>query len=97
VSFETLLAQAIRARQIVDLDYEGTGSRKMELYVLYRSSEGQLLLNGSQLSGQSAHGEPLGWKTFLVERLTDVVLFSETFTPRVDYHPAHFASIVVMV
>lgn len=94
---EAQLSQAIQSRQIVELDYEGQGLRKVEPYVLYESSEEQLLLSAYQISGYSAHGEPIGWKMFAVERLTSVRVLSETFRPRDEYNPGHYKRIVTAV
>jgi WYL domain-containing protein len=94
---EAQVSQAIRSRQIVELNYEGMGPRKIEPHVLYRNSEGQLLLSAYQISGYSAQGEPSGWKTFAVEHLTRARILSETFRPRDEYNPGHYDRIVIAV
>ena len=97
---EIQLTRAIQARKVVELDYEGTGSRVVEPYVLYVRSEGRLLLGGFQRSGYSARGESEGWKTFAVERLSRITLLAESFQPRPDYSPdnaARYPRIIVRI
>src|SRR2546428_7641726 len=94
---EAQLSQAILLRQMVELDYEGNGLRKVEPHVLYGSTEGQLVLSAYQITGYSAHGQPIGWKMFAVKRLTRVRVIDETFRPRDEYNPGHYTRIVAAV
>ncbi len=42
MSPEIQFTQAIQAKRVVELDYDGTGPRVVEPYVLYEGSDGQL-------------------------------------------------------
>jgi hypothetical protein len=80
------LRLAIQNRKLVKLFYNG-GSRVVEPYVFGISGDGKELLRCYQLTGDSEHSFPRGWKLFEVTDIGPISLLKDSFRPRADYHP----------
>jgi predicted DNA-binding transcriptional regulator YafY len=82
------ICRAIRERRVLRFNYEG-GAREIEPYCHGFSRESQELVRGYQIAGVSRSGEPVGWKTFRVDRMADVAVTFATFPAERDgYDPA---------
>jgi predicted DNA-binding transcriptional regulator YafY len=76
--FESIICEAIRERRLLVVDYAGA-RRVVQPHVYGDDHAGDRLLSAYQVSGGSASGEERGWKSFRMDRLTDVVVAAETF------------------
>ena len=88
VTINAFICRAIRERRVLRFSYDG-GSREIEPHCHGFSREAHELVRGFQLSGASRSGEPVGWKTFRVDRMEAVAVTFATFTsPRDGYDAA---------
>ena len=81
------ICDAIRLRRVVRFLYHG-GVREVEPHMYGRNAGGSELLRAYQLRGPSSSGEPVGWKLFHVEDISQLAVTFEPFTaPREGYAP----------
>jgi predicted DNA-binding transcriptional regulator YafY len=73
-----LICRAIREGRVLRFSYEG-GAREIEPYCHGFSGEAEEIVRGYQLAGASRSGEPIGWKTFRVDRMSAVAVCFTTF------------------
>jgi predicted DNA-binding transcriptional regulator YafY len=80
-----LLTAAIEGRRLVSIWYD-PGVRVVEPHALGYGSDGQVLLRAFQVSGASASDQPVHWKLFRLDRITDAKLNGGVFRkPRREY------------
>lgn len=85
---QRLLAQAIAAHRLVQLDYNGS-TRVVEPYIYGVDSHGHEILSAYQVTGGSLSGEHAGWKTFEVAKSGDIQMLGSRFgKARREYNPA---------
>lgn len=78
------LERAIKERLEVDLYYDG-GVRRVHPHLLFVDSKGCKLLRVWQVGGFSHHPDSLPqWRSFDVERISDVHVLESHFEPRED-------------
>ena len=84
----SLICRAIRERRLLRFGSEGS-VREVEPYCHGFSRESHELIRGYQVAGISRSGEPIGWKTFRVDRMSAVAVTFTTFpADRDGYDPA---------
>ncbi len=81
-----IIKAGILGRRLLELTYEGDQLRRVEPYVLYEDSGGELFVAVFQLWGHSRSGETSGWKALKLPRITTIRLLEETFTLRGDFN-----------
>jgi predicted DNA-binding transcriptional regulator YafY len=87
-AMNAFICRAIRERRILRFTYDA-GAREIEPYCHGFSRESHELVRGYQIAGASRSGEPSGWKTFRVDRMTAVaVTFATCRDDRDGYDPA---------
>lgn len=74
------LREAIEKLQVIIFNYSGS-DRIVQPYVFGLSSEGNPLLRGYQLQGESRSGKGPGWRVFQVRKMISVDLYGEWFEP----------------
>jgi predicted DNA-binding transcriptional regulator YafY len=80
-----LLIAAIEGRRRVSIWYD-PGVRVVEPHALGYGADGQALLRAFQVAGASASGQPVHWKLFRLDRITDAKLNGGSFRkPRPQY------------
>lgn len=89
VAMNDSIGRAIKERRVVRLVYQGSGTREIEPYVLFKDHEGNVLVSAYQRAGVSKHGSVSGWKTFDVNRITSLQVSDEHFELRPDYNAAN--------
>ncbi len=75
---ETDICLAIRQMRKVQFDYEGV-PRVVEPHLLGIMRNGTMVLCVYQVGGGSKSGKPVGWKSFIPEKIENWTLLSETF------------------
>ena len=79
------LAEAIRNRNVIELDYP-PGLRTIEPHAVGISADGNGLLRAYQTGGASRSGEHEHWKLFRLDRITWLNVTDRTFSgPRPGY------------
>ena len=87
----TLLCDAIRSRRVIRFNYNG-GYRTAEPYCYGISRKGNELLRAFQTGGYSESGNPVHWKLFTVEKMSNITISDEEFSGnRPEYKPADSA------
>ena len=81
------ISRAIRERRVLRFTYEG-GSREIEPYCHGLSRDSQELVRGYQIAGASRSGQPTGWKTFRVDRMSAIAVAFTTFPAGRDSYDA---------
>jgi predicted DNA-binding transcriptional regulator YafY len=80
-----VLIAAIEGRCLVSIWYE-PGVRVIEPHALGYGADDQVLLRAFQVAGASASGQPVHWKLFRLDRITDAKLNGRKFRkPRPQY------------
>jgi predicted DNA-binding transcriptional regulator YafY len=80
-----LLIAAIESRRRVAIWYD-PGVRVVEPHALGYGADGQVLLRAFQVTGASASGQPVHWKLFRLDRITDAKFNGGSFRkPRPQY------------
>jgi predicted DNA-binding transcriptional regulator YafY len=80
-----ILIAAIQGRRLVSIWYD-PGVRLVEPHALGYGSDGQVLLRAFQVTGASTSGQPVHWKLFRVDRITDAKFNGRSFRkPRPQY------------
>jgi predicted DNA-binding transcriptional regulator YafY len=80
-----LLIAAIEGRRRVAIWYD-PGVRVIEPHALGYGADGQVLLRAFQVAGASASGQPVHWKLFRLDRISDAKLSGGSFRkPRPQY------------
>jgi predicted DNA-binding transcriptional regulator YafY len=74
---EALIA-AIENHQVLTFVYEGLW-RKVEPYAYGRFSNGHIVLSAYQIGGLSSSGKLPDWRLFLVSKIEQLAITSETF------------------
>lgn len=74
----TFICRAIRERRVLRFTYE-EGEREIEPYCHGYSRDAQELVRGYQIAGASRSHEPVGWKTFRVDRMAAIAVTFATF------------------
>jgi predicted DNA-binding transcriptional regulator YafY len=81
----SILIAAIDGRRLVSIWYD-PGVRVVEPHALGYGSDGQVLLRAFQVAGASSSGQPVHWKLFRLDRITDAKLNGRAFRkPRPEY------------
>lgn len=81
------ICKAIEDKNIVTFSYDG-GSRTIEPHCYGISSKGNELLRAYQTGGYSESGNPVGWKLFTVNKISNLEVSTDTFGgPRPQYNP----------
>lgn len=96
VDFDAIICRAIRERRLLLIDYGGA-RRIVQPHVYGDDHAGDRLLSAYQVSGGSASGEPRGWKSFRMDRVTGVALDEGAFPrarPEFQHDDGAFARIV---
>jgi len=94
--FDALICRAIRERRLLLVDY-GQAQRIVQPHVYGDDLAGDRLLSAYQLSGGSASGAARGWKSFRMDRVTDVTLGDASFhgaRPEFQYNDGAFTRII---
>ena len=81
------ICKAIESKNIITFYYDG-GSRTVEPHCYGVSKNDKELLRAYQTGGYSESGNPVGWKLFSVEKISNLDVSSDTFEgPRFQYNP----------
>lgn len=84
---QDLIAEAITALHLMQLDYNGS-TRVVEPHIYGVDTRGHETLSAFQVAGGSLSGEHTGWKTFELARIEAIrVLASRFGKPRPDLQP----------
>jgi hypothetical protein len=86
------LVGAIKNRHAIELVYGGADSKTPRLvypHVLYRTRNGDLRVEGFQLSGPSSGPLP-AWRQFQLMRIQSVAVLSARFELEPDFDPAKY-------
>lgn len=91
-SVEETVRQAINLRRQLEFEYEGEGKapgpRTFNPYVLFRTRNGPLYIDGVQTAGASTSGSLPGWRQFSLENVVKAVLLKEVFDLDPEYDPS---------
>jgi predicted DNA-binding transcriptional regulator YafY len=80
-----ILVAAIEGRRLVSIWYD-PGVRVIEPHAVGYGPDGQVLLRAFQVAGASESGQPIHWKLFRLDRITDAKLNGRSFKkPRPQY------------
>lgn len=80
VALETRLCDAIKKHRVIRLRYKNqTYSRTFNPYIIYRSSEDNILLGGTQTTDDSKPHKPPTPHKFEVGLITSLTITDETF------------------
>jgi predicted DNA-binding transcriptional regulator YafY len=91
----TIICSAIDSRSVLSFYYNG-GERIVEPFCHGSGKQGQDLLRGYQIAGYSESGNPVGWKLFRVDQMSDIDTTGEQFTgARPLYNPEDSAMRVI--
>lgn len=93
---DAIICRAIRERRWLLVDY-GDTRRVVQPHVYGDDHAGDRLLSAYQVSGGSTSGAPQGWKSFRMDRVTQVALGEGTFhgaRPEFQRNDGAFARIV---
>jgi predicted DNA-binding transcriptional regulator YafY len=83
-----LLHHAMQKLHRVSLVYEDR-ERVVEPHIHGINTQGHEMLSAYQVRGGSRSNDPVGWKTFQLDKMRDLIVLDETFTgPRREYNPA---------
>jgi hypothetical protein len=83
----TVLTQAIDAHRLIGVVDEA-GPRILEPYLIFESSQGDLLLHGWQRAGAFRETPPPRWCNLHLDDLASVEILDDHFAqPRPDYNP----------
>jgi predicted DNA-binding transcriptional regulator YafY len=74
-----LLVKAIHERRVVTFRYGGR-ARTVEPHTCGIGSTGEEILHGYQTEGESASGAPLGWRSFTVAKISDLIVHERRFS-----------------
>jgi hypothetical protein len=89
---QTTLCRAIASRNLVSFYYAGDnapGPRVVEPYVVAYTTADKLSLSAWFLGGVSESLEGQGWRDYLLESISNVVILSQKFSgPRPGYNPS---------
>ena len=81
----TVIAAAIHERQQLSFFYDGH-ARVVEPHTFGADKHGREIVCGYQTAGASRSGKPVGWKFFLVAKISGLRPTEERFaTPRPEY------------
>lgn len=83
-----ILRNAIDQFKLLRFFYSGS-ERIVAPYVFGLSSEGNPLLRGIQLEGQSLSGKGAGWRVFQVLKMDDLDFYGEYFEPVYEGYDPH--------
>jgi len=85
------LCRAIQLRRLVRFQYEGNyaiGDRVVEPHMIAFNGLDNLCLSAWFLSGASESGEGPGWREYLVQYISNVIVLPESFVgPRPGFRP----------
>jgi hypothetical protein len=85
VNFATVIAAAIRERQRLSFIYDGH-PRFVEPHTFGIDKYDRQMLCGYQTAGASTSGKPVGWKFFLIAKISALQTTEELFAaPRPEY------------
>jgi hypothetical protein len=88
---QATICEAIRSRNLIQFFYsEGAapGDRVVEPHMVAYNKKNVLALSAWYLSGTSGSQEGPGWREYLLESISNVVILPETFSaPRPTYNP----------
>ena len=81
----SVICDAVRMAQCIELRYDGY-RRLVEVHAYGVTKAGHDVMLVWQVSGRSAHDEPVGWKMLRLDETSGVSLATETSqAPRKDY------------
>jgi predicted DNA-binding transcriptional regulator YafY len=88
---ETVICQAIQSRHLVQFHYSGnyaTGDRIVEPHMVAYNRADNLALSAWYLSGYSESGEGPGWREYLIDEISNVIVLPGVFVGvRPGYKP----------
>lgn len=86
MNVETELCRAIRARLVVEFDYDGH-HRVVNPHSVYDSKAGARFLEGWQTGGTGSRKPPPDWGNFRLGKIAALAVTSQTFPkPQPDYN-----------
>jgi hypothetical protein len=81
------ICAAIRNREVIEFYYDGA-IRVVEPFCYGENSKGNYVLRAYQVGGYSSSGEPLGWRLYREDKMTNITSTGRRFSPnRSDYNP----------
>ncbi len=82
------IAEAIKLKVKVELDYKGAGTRIVCPHAIYVSSSGKIRVDSFQVSGYSSHCKSLPyWRPFDISKIAGIKVLNENFIPAPGYDP----------
>ena len=91
INLNELICNAIILKRIIHFYYNG-GYRTAEPFCYGVSRNGNELLRAFQTGGYSESGEPVKWKLFTVDKMSDIAITNEEFPgDRPEYNPNNSA------
>jgi hypothetical protein len=82
------IAEAIKLKFKVELDYKGAGTRIVCPHAIYVGSKGKIRVDSFQISGYSSHYKSLPyWRPFDISKIAGLKVLNENFTPAPGYDP----------
>src|SRR5260370_38594852 len=89
---QATICKAIQSRNLIRFDYSGhasPGERTVEPHMVAYNTKNCLALSAWYVSGASESQEGLGWREYLLESMTNVVMLSQAFSvPRTGNNPS---------
>jgi predicted DNA-binding transcriptional regulator YafY len=84
---QDIICQAIGEKRLIQFYYRG-GNRIVEPHMVAYNSANHAALSGWFLSGYSESREGQGWREYLLDEISSVLILDETFSePRPGYKP----------
>jgi len=88
MSIQNSIAEAIKLKRKMELNYKGEGLRLVFPHALYVSTTGKTLVDSYQISGHSNHSEEIpGWRPFDISKISQLKVLEETFHIASGYNP----------
>jgi hypothetical protein len=82
------IAEAIKLKCKIELNYKGTGPRIVCPHAMYVSSRGKIRVDSFQVSGYSSHYKRLPyWRPFDISKIAGIKVLNENFIPAPGYDP----------
>ena len=83
---EMILNKAVRGKNLVEFDYEGE-TKVLEPHMVAHNMQGQILLSGWFVRGDSKFGEE-GWQDYMLAGISNLKILPERFEKaRFGYNP----------
>jgi hypothetical protein len=82
------IAEAIKLKCKVELNYKGAGPRIVCPHAMYVGSSGKIRVDSFQVSGYSSHYKNLPyWRPFDISKIAGLKVLNENFSPAPGYDP----------